>query len=100
MVLARLRVLLPVPLLLVVLAGVACTRGLPRSRFVASYDAEHENGSETLQLLGDGTYSHRFKATSGTESVSSGKWEISRVRGKQSLVIHNFTPHFPNRPSA
>lgn len=77
---------------------VGCNRDLPRSRFVAVYEIEHEHGVETLQLLGDGTYTHRLKRIDGSESVSSGRWDISKIGGKQRISVHNFTPNFPNRP--
>lgn len=83
---------------LTVAFSVGCSRNLPRSRFVAVYEIEHEDGVETLQLLGDGTYTHRLKRTNGSESVSSGKWDIAKVGGKQNILVHNFIPHFPNRP--
>src|SRR3981081_2363278 len=94
---AQLRRALVLFLVLSVASLVGCSRDLPHSRFVAVYEIEHENGVETLQLLGDGTHTHRFKRTDGSESVSSGKWDIAKVGGKQSILVHNFTPHFSNR---
>ena len=87
-----------IALVLTIVHFVACNRDLPRSRFVAVYEIEHENGEETLELLNDGTYTHKIKRTDGSESVSSGKWVMAKVGGKQRILVHNFTPHFPNRP--
>ena len=83
---------------LVCALSLGCNRDLPRSRFVATYEIEHESGIERLQLFDDGTYAHRFKRTDGSELVWSGKWDMKDVAGKQSIIVHNFTPQFPNRP--
>ena len=83
---------------LAITLSLGCNRDRPRSRFVAAYETEHESGVERLQLFDDGTYTHLLKRSDGNESVSSGKWDMKRVGGKQAILVHNFTPYFPNRP--
>jgi hypothetical protein len=94
---ARPRFFLGVLLGLALFLGVGCKQTFPRSRFIANYSAEHDTGTETLQLLGDGTYVHRFKEISGTESTSTGTWEFLQAWRKQEILVHKFRPHFPNR---
>ncbi len=73
----------------------SCSRDLPRSRLVAVYQAEHENGTEILTLDNDGWYKHQFKGTDGKDVTSTGKWEIAKVVSNQRILVHDFTPHFP-----
>jgi len=84
-------------LALTITLSLGCNQDQPGSRFVAAYEIEHENGVERLQLFDDGTYTHRLKRSDGSESVSSGKWDMKKVGGKQTILVHNFTPYFPNR---
>jgi hypothetical protein len=86
-------------LLIALSVALACSPPMTRSRLVGIYDAEHENGNETLELRADGTYLHRFRAKNGIESTSSDKWEFAPSRGRDSLVLHNFFPRFPGDPT-
>ncbi|MBZ5549568.1 MAG: hypothetical protein LAO22_16690 [Acidobacteriia bacterium] len=79
--------------------GIACRKSFPRSRFVALYEAEHENGTETVELFSDGTYLQQFKAKDGIESTSSGTWELSIDHQTQAILVHSFTLHFPGHPT-
>ena len=94
---AQLRRALALLLALAITLSLGCNRELPRSRFVAVYEIEHERSVERLQLFEDGTYTHRLTSSNGGESVSSGKWDMTKVGGKQTILVHNFTPYFPNR---
>jgi len=85
---------------LLALTCASCNRDLPRSRFVGTYEAQHEKGMETLTLDSDGSYKHHFKGELGMDVTSAGSWEVARVGSKQRLVVHDLTPHFPGRPDA
>jgi hypothetical protein len=84
--------------ILLVLTCASCNRDLPRSRFVGTYEAQHERGIETLTLDSDGTYKHYFRGEFGMEVTAAGRWEVARVGSKQRVLVHDFTPHFPGRP--
>ncbi len=86
---------LPLVLLMSIIGAAGCSKPMARSRVVRVYEAEHENGTETLRLLDDGSYSHRFKASNGSESTISDKWEFAPNGASPSVVLHNFAPHFP-----
>ena len=72
-----------------------CSKATDRSQVVGTYEAHHQNGAETLQLRSDGTYTHRFKATDGTETGYSGKWEFEGYCGERKASLNNFSYHFP-----
>ncbi len=72
-----------------------CSKAVTRSRLVSTYEAEHENGIETLELRADGTYLHHFKATKGAESTYSDKWEFAADDPGPVVLLHNFSPQFP-----
>ena len=90
------RVLLSLMLATCFMPASGCSKSVTRSRVVSTCEAEHESGTETLELRADGTYSHRFKATQGPESTYSDKWEFSANDPGPTVLLHNFSPHFPN----
>ena len=66
-----------------------------RSQVIGTYEARHQNGVETLELHSDGTYTHRFKRSNGTETVYSASWKLDPYGGEPKVFVDNFAQHFP-----
>jgi hypothetical protein len=83
-------------LMLVCLAGfLACSNKIDPSQIAGRYEARHQNGSETLDLRSDGTYTHEFIGANGTKSMSSNKWRFEPFEGEAKVALYDFTPEFP-----
>ncbi len=72
-----------------------CSNITNASQVHGTYEANHQNGAEMLQLKSDGTYIDTFKASDKADTTTcTGVWEFEPYGGEPQVVLHNFCPHF------
>jgi hypothetical protein len=76
------------------LALFGCSKKVERSQVLGDYQAEHQNGVETIELRPDGTYTQHFRLKDGTDEIISGSWEFEPYNGEPKIALHNFRAYF------
>lgn len=61
---------------------------------IGKYEANHQKGIDTLELLRDGTYKYYY-SFDGKEVTNSNSWEFKMFNGKPTITFRDFVFGLP-----
>lgn len=67
-----------------------CSGEIDIKTVIGNYVANHQKGTDTLELRPDGTYNYQYIFPDGGEIKISNKWEFNNSDGKPIITFHKF----------
>lgn len=82
-------------LLFALAASIGCTKAIDRSMVVGKYNANHNKGSDSLELRADGVYLHHYTSADGKELANTNRWKFEYQDGKPIITFVQFAFSLP-----
>lgn len=75
-----------------------CSRHYSAQELAGKYALSVGEGTDTIVLNANGTYTETYRATSGQEDHQEGTWTLEEVQAGPTVVLSNFRPPFAKDP--